>query len=162
MFRESVNNKTNIILSVILLVLTIIILINFREMRYNNKINIYIKAVNDNLNDNISMYYSKLCANSTLGDVECVMEVTGLFYNYNINSGSIRTPVQYVKLGGDCEDVAVFYATIFKRLGYNIIFRFPLARHVSLTISQKISGGLYKYCDIEGDEADCHLIRIQE
>jgi hypothetical protein len=124
----------------------------------------YTKTMNKNLKDKYSTYYADLCDKLLLDDVNCVMTATTPIYHYTEDQErkTIRTPSQYALFGGNCRDSAIFYATIFKNMNYTIEFRFPVPHHVALTISKKMDDNLnlYRYCDIEGNQATCYGVMI--
>lgn len=122
----------------------------------------YNKIVKKNINDKYTLFYAKLCNNSQIDDVTCVMTATSPVYHYTKDQErkTIRTPSQYVLLGGNCKDSAVFYATIFKNLNYTIDFQFPVPHHTMLIISKKITDNHYRYCNIEGNKGTCYEVAI--
>jgi hypothetical protein len=134
------------------------------NMMYDNAIinqntkSSYEKFMNKNLDDKQSIYYSKICS-GMVDEVGCVMTETKQIYNYVNRTGiAIRTPSQYSLKGGDCQDSAIFYATIFKNMNYTINFRFPIPTHVSITIVKKMDDNITQYCDIEGNSATCYEV----
>jgi len=144
------------------LVMVIVLIFNFfyrdeisneqREQRYES----YLR---NNLNDKTSIYLANLCKYSS-NQVSCVMKETKDITIYVAEPGrkKPKKPSDYVVEGGDCKDSAIFYATIFSELGYDVKFRFPLETHVSITISKSFDGEKNYYCDIESDSYDCHWV----
>ena len=124
----------------------------------------FLMATQKNLGDEYSLFYADLCKSETTinEQVNCVLIATTPIYHYTKDAErkKIRTPTQYVKLGGDCKDSAILYATIFKNLNYTINFEFPMPHHLSLTIYKKINDSTYKYCNIEGNTGTCYEVII--
>lgn len=124
----------------------------------------FLQATHKNINDKNSLFYVDLCKNiaSIKEQVNCVMLATSPIYHYTKDQErtKIRTPTQYAKLGGNCKDSAILYATIFKNLNYTIKFEFPIPHHITTTIYKKIGDNIYKYCNIEGNTATCYEVII--
>jgi hypothetical protein len=123
---------------------------------------IFEKATKKYVDDKYTKLYSELCKQSEPDEVNCVMTATSTIYHYtkDQNRSKIRSPSEYAKMGGNCKDSAIFYATIFKRMNYTIEFQFPVPHHVNLIISKKIDEKTYRYCNIEGNTGTCYEVLI--
>jgi len=119
------------------------------------------QATQKYIDDKYTKYYANLCG-GTDEEIDCVMTTTSTIYKYtkDQNRSKIRSPSEYVKLGGNCKDSAIFYATIFKRMNYTTKFEFPVPQHINLIISKKIDEKIYRYCTIEGKTATCYEVMI--
>lgn len=130
---------------------------------YNNEKD-FLKATQENLEDKYSLFYADLCKSEATIDeqVKCVLIATEPIYHYTKDQErtKIRTPTQYAKLGGNCKDSAILYATIFTNLNYTINFEFPIPHHITTTIYKKIDDSTYKYCNIEGNTGTCYEVII--
>lgn len=148
-------------IAIILLLFTWIYYPYIKE--YNNERD-FLQATQKNLQDKYSLFYADLCKNETSvkEQVNCVLIATSPIYYYTKDQErtKIRTPTQYAKLGGNCKDSAILYATIFKNLNYTINFEFPIPHHITTTIYKKIDNNTYKYCNIEGNTATCYEVII--
>lgn len=143
---------------VILLVFNIIYREPISEEQLQKRYEGYMKK---NLNDKTSLYFSNLCR-ETENRVDCVMTETKDKTSYVKDSerNTPKKPTQYLLEGGDCKDSATFYATIFKNLGYDVKFRFPIPNHVAITISEQTGYDDWRYCDIESQTYTCYEVKI--
>jgi hypothetical protein len=160
------DNLTNLILPMALIMIIFVIFSVFLKdsFAYAKERFIYMDAVDRWVNDTAVEPYVEKCESSVgTGQVSCILEETEPVYKYTNESVAhmIRSPSDYIKLGGVCKDSAVFYGVIFKQLGWNVNFRFPVPRHVSLTISRdtcNFGDRCWMYCDVEGNRASCYEV----
>ena len=112
--------------------------------------------VSDNfVNDEEVIRIAEFCSvfeNETL--VDCVLaQVPYNSDNYNSSNKSyyIRTPKESLEGGMVCRDYATTLASIFKRLGWEVEFRF-LRTHVSITAHKE---NPFIYCNINEGISEC-------
>lgn len=154
--------ETETIIQGLFIIAIIFLLLNWIYLPYIKDYNTdrqYKKVIDKNIDDEYTEYYSNLCKGREQ-EIDCVMTSTKTIYKYtrDQNRTTIRTPSQYTKMGGNCKDSAIFYATIFKRMNYTIDFQFPIPNHVIIIISKQLTNNIYKYCNIEGNTATCYEV----
>lgn len=91
----------------------------------------------------------------------CVINQVKDFYNYTDHLGVILTPDIFVKKGGVCRDIAVTYAIIFRKLGWEADYEFPTPNHVLVRINKYWYCGnstCFVNCDIDGVFKTCEMI----
>jgi hypothetical protein len=102
--------------------------------------------------DNITISIAKFCNTfPVVEQAECVVRQTE--YNYKEHDG-LKTPDEFYKDGGVCRDIAIYYASIFKNMGWNIYYNLNTPEHVFIEITKNYDNKNIR-CTIDGIEYNC-------
>jgi len=128
---------------------------------------IFTHTVANSLNDRIVLNISSECQNVPLeAQAYCVHNTIEPLYHYvnNASNYMIHTPDETVIQGGVCRDWAVMTAAIFRKMGWNVEYNFPIPAHVTLTVWHTMPcdnghTGCTIFCEFNNDElSDCTLM----
>jgi len=103
--------------------------------------------------DNITISISKFCNTLPVPEqAECVVRQTE--YNYKEHEG-LKMPDEFNKDGGVCRDISIYYASIFKNMGWNIYYNLNTPNHVFIEITKHYNNNTDIRCTIDGLAYDC-------
>jgi len=92
----------------------------------------------------------------------CVIDALRSIMKYNgtIRPLAILSPEKYLERGGTCREIAVIYLSAFKQLNWTKIeIRSPVPKHISITVAKEVEKGIWVYCDVEFNRANC--VKVQ-
>lgn len=102
--------------------------------------------------DNITLSIAKFCNTLPVVDqAECVVKQTE--YDYVEHDG-LRMPDNFSTDGGVCRDIAIYYASIFKNMGWNIYYNLNTPNHVFIEVTKQYEEKDIR-CTIDGIDYQC-------
>lgn len=120
--------------------------------------NVYRTTAIAGLSDKIVLEATYFCGKMPVDQQpNCVIAQLSPFYNYTLRDGSdkIKRPDEFVAKGGVCRDLAVFYASVFKRMGWIVYYNFDVPNHVFVDVVNKVETGESIRCVMDGLNATC-------
>ncbi len=125
----------------------------FTDELQNKVTNIKMNAVVDRgLDDEITLNITRVCGDAPIElQPECVMKYVDDLYNYTENNDTIRTPDEYVSLGGDCSDITVLYGSVFRKMGWSVDYVYPVPGHIRAFVRNEMP------CNIDNQTTDCWI-----
>ena len=111
--------------------------------------------------DNVSKEIVRFCSPRPIdAQVECVISELKPNYNYTLRNGSkVKTPSDFFYEGGLCRDNVVFFATIFREMGWITYYNFNVPNHVYLQITKRDVDFFYR-CDLDGTNYHCNYYNV--